>query len=1359
MSEDRSREDEATAKGSLAGTTVHERYEVVRELGAGSLGRVYLARDRARGGGAVALKVVRHDRLSAEALAYLKAEFQNLARLRHPNVARVYDLDRLSSEEGRQEDLVFFTEELLDGPDIVQATRASLDLASSLDVPGCLDHFLELLVQTLRALAYVHARGLLHADVKPRNLFVVRGEDGAQRVKVMDFHLARELRGPADRSLRGTIAYMAPEVVKGDKSDARADLYSLGVVAYEALTGTLPFSARNPLDVLRAHASEKVTPPRERGAKIPPALEALILRLLEKDPEARFPSANDTIRALNVALGKRFALETAETREGYILSPRFVGRERELSVLLEAARSVQGAATAAAPRSARKRRAVEISLDGLGSDATHLALAAAEAERAERERAARDAGPAQASGAKAELKKTSETRAAFVLDEARPSPRVFAVTGEGGVGKSRLLRELRVLCQVQGLAVHEAKAQGLDARPFAPFLEVLESVLRREGDARVLGRVQGPSGRVELGRVLELMGAVAAPDEGPRAARLRATAALGELLLAGSRDRPYVALLESAESLDEASLELLRYLAEEGGPGRALFVLAARDDGEGTPLAELASLECGAELRLERLPVAASGELVASMLAAERVPEELARRLHDATGGNPRFMEESLRALAEAGAVVNRGGELALKPEVVANLGVPTGVVAVTRRRLAGLEGPPRALLEAYAVFARPRSLAFAARVAQVPAADAEPALAELQRRGLVTEVPGEPHGPLHELASRPVRDAALEALPRARAVALHRASVLALEEEPATGGRERAEELLHHFAAAGDTGRAFASALEAAEAARARFEPVRAQRLAARALDLAEKAREAGSPPAAALVARARARLGEARLQTGDRRGAAVAFAATAHDPAAPASLVALAHRLDGALKKSLGAYDRAERALDKAARAAHVAAKEGDPEGEREQARVQGERASVRLWRGDYAGALDAGSRAVERLRALGAKDELAPLLQVLYHAAHFSGDDARARELLRGALEAEARDDPRARADERAPGPRAALAALEGRAPGKGAAALGDAGGAHVPLSTVGVAFDRAGRAHDLEALYEQKVDVLEAVRDGEGAALAHNNLANLRRLAGRYDLAVRGYRRSLALHRQLGGRPGVAVARLNLARAMSELGDPAGAEPRAERARATARACGSRWIEAQAELAIADACRRQGKLPQARESVARARTIVEAIRNVPLAAEVELAAAEVELDARDAARTLRALDGFAQVPSSAASAPSVARARILRARLLVERARIGPESDRALILEQAEEAASDALATARTLGAPELEWRAARARAEALAAKGEREAALEDVVRAMETLRKVAKGLPRDLRALYLSDPARLEVKEAFRALGG
>lgn len=316
---------EAPEGAELVGQHVHGRYLVLRELGWGSLGRVYQVRDRFRPAGAdlLALKVVRRDRLSPETRDFLKSEFRFLSLLRHPHIARVHDLGVLSA---RGE--LFFTLEYVPGRPLTEVCRSRGWTAA-----------LPFFVQALRTLAFVHARGVIHMDLKAQNVLVV--EEGNVGVKLLDFHLACEPSGRPLPAPRGTVATMSPEVIAGRPVDARADLYSLGAVFYEALCGRAPFAdAGGPLDVLRAHMER--LPPRfaELGAHVPAALEAVVFRLLAKDPGERFASAEEAILALNAGLGCRFALETEEGLLSSLRGARLVARGRQLEDLAELARGL-----------------------------------------------------------------------------------------------------------------------------------------------------------------------------------------------------------------------------------------------------------------------------------------------------------------------------------------------------------------------------------------------------------------------------------------------------------------------------------------------------------------------------------------------------------------------------------------------------------------------------------------------------------------------------------------------------------------------------------------------------------------------------------------------------------------------------------------------------------------------------------------------------------------------------------------------------------------------------------------------------------------------------------------------------------
>jgi len=248
------------------------------------MGQVFLVEDLLQAGNLVALKALKKALLSQEGIDRFKKEFQAMTRLRHPNLARVYDFGTLG-DAGEP----YLTLEYLDGKSLGDFTPQEIR-----------PHLPEILAQLCRALDYIHAKGLLHNDIKPQNIVLLSSPAGSDNpphwVKLMDFGLVHFLDQEAPSRRSGTLHYSAPEVLAGGKVDPRSDLYSLGVVLYRLSTGTLPFTARDPAALIRAHRHAAPPPPRSLDSTIPAGLERLIFHLLEKNPDDRPRSAAAMLR-------------------------------------------------------------------------------------------------------------------------------------------------------------------------------------------------------------------------------------------------------------------------------------------------------------------------------------------------------------------------------------------------------------------------------------------------------------------------------------------------------------------------------------------------------------------------------------------------------------------------------------------------------------------------------------------------------------------------------------------------------------------------------------------------------------------------------------------------------------------------------------------------------------------------------------------------------------------------------------------------------------------------------------------------------------------------------------------------------
>ncbi len=264
-----------------SGEIVDDRYTVVSRIGAGGMADVYCAED-AQLGRRVALKVL-HRRFASdtEFVERFRREASAAAGLQHPNVVQVFD-------RGELDGTYYIAMELLEGRTLKQLVREEgpLDPQRAIDIT----------IQVLRAARFAHKRGIIHRDFKPHNVIV----DGEGRVKVTDFGIARA--GASDMTetgaIMGTAAYLSPEQAQGHAVSASSDLYSVGILLYELLTGAPPFDAESAVSIALKQVNEAPAPPRSVNPAVSPELEDVVLRALQKDPSQRYAEADEFIGAL-----------------------------------------------------------------------------------------------------------------------------------------------------------------------------------------------------------------------------------------------------------------------------------------------------------------------------------------------------------------------------------------------------------------------------------------------------------------------------------------------------------------------------------------------------------------------------------------------------------------------------------------------------------------------------------------------------------------------------------------------------------------------------------------------------------------------------------------------------------------------------------------------------------------------------------------------------------------------------------------------------------------------------------------------------------------------------------------------------
>src|ERR687891_1923041 len=265
------------------GTVVDERYQLSEKIGTGGMAEVWLAEDTELDR-QVAVKIL-HDRFAQdkEFVQRFQREAQSAAGLQHPNVVGIYD-------RGGFRDTYFIAMEYVDGPSLKDLVKGGMGTEDAINFTR----------QILNAARFAHRKGIVHRDLKPQNVLI----DDEGRARVADFGIARAGENSditATGSVMGTAQYISPEQAQGKETTPSSDIYSIGVILYEALTGRVPFEGDSAVAVALKQVSEAPRRPSALNPNVPPALDAVVMRALAKDPEARFKDAAAFLRALEAA--------------------------------------------------------------------------------------------------------------------------------------------------------------------------------------------------------------------------------------------------------------------------------------------------------------------------------------------------------------------------------------------------------------------------------------------------------------------------------------------------------------------------------------------------------------------------------------------------------------------------------------------------------------------------------------------------------------------------------------------------------------------------------------------------------------------------------------------------------------------------------------------------------------------------------------------------------------------------------------------------------------------------------------------------------------------------------------------------
>ncbi len=589
----------------MIGSLLNQRYRIDASLGKGGMGIVYRAHDTLLDRD-VAVKLVSDAGLGSEGRARLLNEARAAAQLNHPNIVTVYDA-------GEMDNTPFIVMELIEGDSLDERPPASLD------------ELYRVARQICAALEEAHSHGVIHRDLKPENVLVTR----SGTAKLTDFGLALSLasRMTSEGTIIGTVFYMSPEMMLGQPVDGRADLYALGVMLYELAAGRLPFIADNPLGVISQHIHAPVVPPGAYRPDLPVALENIILRLLAKDPNDRYPDA----RAVRLALADaKAAGEQAET-------------------LLAGS-----------------------GVTGYGADGVDDLL-----EKLARGRLV---------GRQAEMGQLNRLWKNAQLGQAQ----LALISGEPGVGKTRLANELIVYARLAGALVLRGGCYEYEATtPYLPFIEALRDWVRLLSTEELARQVEGlacelaklaPEIATRLGPLTP--NAALAPAE----ERLRLFDHVARLLERLAQERGLVLFIDDIHWADLSSLGLLNYLMRHLRSSR-LMILACYREVEldrshpfAATLAEWIHTRLAVRLSLGRLSEEAVGQLLSALFGVQSLSDEFTQAVYRETEGNPFFVEEVIKSLIEQGQIYREDGRW--QRGEIADLAIPQSIKEAVGRRL-----------------------------------------------------------------------------------------------------------------------------------------------------------------------------------------------------------------------------------------------------------------------------------------------------------------------------------------------------------------------------------------------------------------------------------------------------------------------------------------------------------------------------------------------------------------------------------------------------------------------------------------------------------------------------------------------------
>ncbi|MEW5807446.1 MAG: sigma 54-interacting transcriptional regulator [Acidobacteriota bacterium] len=707
------------------------RYKILRKIGEGGAGTVFLAEDTLKKDKILALKKLHPSFGSKENYRSLKIEFDSLAKFNHPNLVRIFDLEKIKGKED-----LFLTMEYIDGKNLAEISDSLRE-----------EELLDVIAQICRALDYIHRRGIIHRDIKPENILIIR-ENEKLTVRLMDFGLASAMEA-AQSEIGGTLLYAAPEILKGKTPDGRSDLYSLGMIFYLISFGKYPFPASEPSDIIDWHLRGELSLQGRLKDNVPAFMPELISLLLQKDPSRRLDRAYKIIDFINEKSGLALKLETRESMEGFFKSADFIGRNSEFDEIL---RNI-------------------------------------------------------------DLIKDARVR------ELNPLPTLLLIEGESGIGKSRLLREVKNRCQLGGLDVLTGYCYEGGISAYGPFVDIIKHALPLSHTIQTSFKDTRSLFKDDLRMINHFL---VARERVPKTESQKDNAEKEKLKLADSISGfiykisdafPLILFLEDLHWADEGTLFLLEFLTRNARGKRILLVATLRKEescfGRIAKFLSKSSVHASSKrIDLRHLNREEVFELVSAMIGKKNEVSILANEIFRKTDGNPFFIEQVMRSIAEdVGAETESDWQdkvLTYKKQI----SIPATMHDAILKRIARIDEKSIELLKYLAIINKPSTFVFLTKCTAWTEGEMKDLLANLMRREIIrAENDGER---AYIFSHNQIREYILESIAGVERTRIHSRVAHALleckEQEPIL------EDLAYHFVQAEEKRQALIFSIKAAE-------------------------------------------------------------------------------------------------------------------------------------------------------------------------------------------------------------------------------------------------------------------------------------------------------------------------------------------------------------------------------------------------------------------------------------------------------------------------------------------------------------------------------------------------------------------